>query len=143
MIIYKNGDLFSTSSNHLVQGCNNQGKMNAGIAQQFKMYFPEMFQDYKKKCRKNLLEPGSCYLFQNQRTPHVINVITQSDGQAQEQYLELGFRSLNYLCQKLDIHQLAMPRIGTGLGGLEWNVVKDILKKNFEENSIELEIWTH
>lgn len=46
-IIYRVGDIFTTDSAFIVQGCNAQGQMNTGIAAAIRFQYPKVFAEYE------------------------------------------------------------------------------------------------
>lgn len=52
-ICFVSGDLFADE--HCVQafahGCNCQGSMGAGIAKTFRARYPEMYEEYRRRCK--------------------------------------------------------------------------------------------
>ena len=55
--------------------------------------------------------------------------------------LEKCLKDLLDLCKKFDIHELAMPRIGSGLDNLDWNYVSRIIDDVFEASDIQITIY--
>lgn len=140
-IIEKKGNLFDSSCDAYMHGCNTKGKMGAGIAKDFASYYPKMFEDYKTRCRKGT-KPGSGYIYYRKEKPHIINLMTQDlKGGAQITYLENSFEWLSKNVPSEEIKSIAMPKIASELGGLDWQIVKDILVERLKFNDIELEIW--
>ena len=43
-------------------------------------------------------------------------------------------------CIKYNIHYLAMPKIGCGLDKLQWGKVREIIKEEFKDVDIQIEI---
>jgi len=142
MITYFDGDLFKATPDAFVQGCNTLGRMNAGIARQFKQRFPEMYSDYRTKCREDQIKPGTGYLYLHHAKPHVVNLITQDRGSAQIQYVDSAFKWLADNSPSLGLTKLAMPKIGSGLGELQWEEVERYLKQYFEESPLQVEVWS-
>ena len=140
MIKYFYGDLFDSSADAFCQGCLTKSKMNAGIAYQFKQKFPQMYKDYKQKCNKDFFLPGEGYIFRNDEKPHVINLFTQHYGPAKKIYVDSAFAWLNNNHE--NIKTVAMPKIATGLGKLEWLTVKELLEKHFKSSELSIEVWT-
>ena len=60
MIIYQDTNLLLSPAQTLVNTVNTVGVMGAGIAKEFKRYYPKMFVTYRKVCRAQLFEPGNC-----------------------------------------------------------------------------------
>lgn len=142
MIIYKEGDLFSSNAEALVHGCNTIGRMNRGIAKEFRYNFPEMYQDYLIRCRNGSFLPGTGYIFLNSTQPHVINLATQADGLAKIEYVASTLEWLSQSEDILNLKTIAMPRIASGLGGLEWTTVKNLIKEKLENSTFDIEIWS-
>ena len=143
MIKYIKGNLFNSSADALAHGCNTQGKMGAGIALEFKRRYPEMFFDYRQKCRSEEFKPGCAYMFKNTEKPHVINLATQEDlSGAKPEYIQSALRWLLENYESLKISTVAMPKIGAGLGGMQWEEVEMILYEYFEKSYLVIEVWS-
>ncbi len=141
MITFYQGDLFTSTAEVLAHGVSTRGIMGRGIAREFHSRFPEMYQDYLQRCQEERLHPGEGYLFRNPIAPHVLNLITQDKGLATVEYLSSAFEWLSQSYSQLGIEVVAMPRIGAGLGGLEWDVVKEIIEHKFDNSKLKIEIW--
>jgi O-acetyl-ADP-ribose deacetylase (regulator of RNase III) len=135
------GDLFSSSADAYAHGCNIEGIMHAGIAKEFRERYPNMFKDYVKRCKAESFRPGTGYLFKNPVRPHIINLATQAHRGAEYKFLDAALAWLAKEAGALGIKSVAMPRIGTGLGGLEWCIVKKAIKNNFDRSPLIVEIW--
>ncbi len=147
-MIEKYGDLFDTTATYLAQGVNVKGVMGAGIAKQFKSYFPNMFDEYKRSCDNGELEPGGFQAVPLSRII-VVNLASQEKPGADARYHWL-FESLMRFAQIASKPHLleayggtiAIPEIGCGIGGLEWHRVKymlECIEKMYP--GIEFEVW--
>ena len=56
--------------------------------------------------------------------------------------LESSLRALRDLCIQNGVHRLAMPRIGCGLDRLDWNQVSQLIQRIFQEDDVEITIYT-
>ncbi len=59
MIIYKDESVFDVPSQAIVNTVNCFGIMGKGLALEFKLKYPEMYQDYVKKCKNNVIKIGN------------------------------------------------------------------------------------
>ena len=139
MIIYHRGDLFESTADALAHGCNIRGRMNAGIAVEFKHRFPEMYQDYFQRCDRDELKLGTGYMYADKR--NVINLMTQSEDGTPLFALHDAFEWLAQSYDKLGINSVAIPMIGTGLGKLEQTMLKKIAERYFGNIDLKVEIW--
>lgn len=141
MIKYLHGDLFDSRADALAHGCNVRGKMRAGVANEFRVRFPEMYEDFRWRCRRDLFPLGSGYVYYNEEKPHVINLATQAQEGATLELLESAFRWLAQAEFDEPIKRVAMPRIGCGLGGLEWREVRSLLEDCLLCSRLTIEVW--
>ena len=143
-ITYKTGDIFTSEADALAQGCNTAGIMASGIAEQFAERFPVMFQNYHQKCLSGTFTSGTGHIFQNPQKPHVINLATQGeDREAKLEYIDSCFNWMKQALPNTEIQKVAMPRIASGLGGLVWEDVNELLESHFKDHKeLEIELWS-
>ena len=69
------GDIFDSQAQTLINTVNCVGVMGKGIAAEFKKRYPEMFEDYVRRCKKGGVKPGVPYLFgvSSLFAPQVVN----------------------------------------------------------------------
>ena len=132
MVIYiEQGNIFNLKDiQNYAHGCNCAGAMGKGIALQFKERFPKMYIEYKELCKKRLFSLGNIYIY-NYNHGTIFNLGTQinwktkADINAIENSLN---KMLSYALQN-NISKIALPKIGAGLGGLDWRDVKFVINK--------------
>lgn len=143
MIQYIHGNLFTSNSKVLINTVNTVGVMGKGIASDFKKYYPEMFKEYKKRCDTNQLNIGDLYLYKTSNK-WILNFPTKKHWRSpsQVEFIEKGLQKLVYDAQKLQINDIAMPKLGCGNGGLDWeNQVKPIVEKYLKKSPINVSIY--
>lgn len=136
LIEYKCGDIFTTDCNYIVHGCNSRGTMGAGVAKLIRQKYPKAYQDYIDVYNNNGLILGDFYCSEQPDGKVIINAITQENygtDRVQVSYWAIAnvFRNLN-LC---GIKKLALPKIGAGLAGGDWDVISAIISneaKNYK-----------
>lgn len=134
------GDLFANA--HQVEafahGCNCQGSMGAGIAKGFRERYPEMFEQYRARCKANprQFNLGDAWLWKAEGQPAVFNLGTQErfwHARASYEAVEEALVKMREQADAEGIHSIAIPRIGVGYGGLSWRKVKAIVERVFGE----------
>jgi len=134
IITYQSGDLLKSDVQAIVNTVNCVGVMGRGIALQFKRQFPDNFKLYEKACKNNEVTPGKMLVFSTGHLfnpQYIINFPTKRHwrGKSQFQDVELGLEDLVYVVKKNNIRSIAIPPLGCGLGGLDWNVVKPLIEQ--------------
>ncbi len=129
MIEYKTGDLFSEDAEALVNSVNCVGVMGRGIALQFKNTFPENFKVYAEACKRNEVQPGRMFVFETGQLTnprYIINFPTKRHwrGKSRMEDIETGLDALVQEIMGRNIRSIALPPLGSGLGGLEWSEVR-------------------
>lgn len=129
MIEYKKGNLFETDAEAIVNTVNCVGIMGRGIALQFKKRFPQNYKFYEAACKKQEVRPGKMLVFNTGEIVNpkfIINFPTKRHwrGNSRIEDIESGLGALKEVIVQNDIKSVALPPLGCGLGGLEWNVVK-------------------
>ena len=138
MITYKTGDIFTETPEALVNTVNCVGVMGRGIALQFKRAFPENFKAYAARCKGNEVRPGQMYIFETgtiEPPQYIINFPTKRHwrGKSRIEDIESGLESLVQEIRSRGIRSIAIPPLGSGLGGLDWLEVRTRLEAALEE----------
>jgi O-acetyl-ADP-ribose deacetylase (regulator of RNase III) len=133
MIKFVKGNLFDSDSEAMVNTVNCVGVMGRGVALQFKKNFPDNFKAYELACKRNEVVPGKMFLFALNRfinPKYIINFPTKRHWRTASRIedIESGLIDLAEVIEKLRISSIVIPPLGSGLGGLDWNVVKRIIE---------------
>lgn len=133
MIEYKQGDLLKEEAEALVNTVNCVGVMGRGIALQFKKAFPDNFKAYELACKKKDVQPGRMFVFETEQLTkpyYIINFPTKRHwrGKSRMEDVEAGLKALVDTIHHYGIRSIAIPPLGSGLGGLNWVEVKERIK---------------
>ncbi len=132
------GDIFEVGANILVNPVNCVGVMGKGLALQFKQKYPQMYVEYRNICNRNMLSIGKMHIWENNDIT-IINFPTKIHWRDKSKY-EYISRGLDFLCNLFigeqniikDDDIIAIPPLGCGLGGLDWNKVKTIIEDKLQ-----------
>ncbi len=137
MIEYKKGDIFTEDAEALVNTVNCVGIMGRGIALQFKNAFPENFKSYALACERNEVQPGRMFVFETGQltNPHIINFPTKRHwrGKSLMEDIRAGLAALVEETRSRNIRSIAIPTLGSGLGGLNWSEVRPHIETAMSE----------
>lgn len=129
MIEYKSGDILKEDAEALVNTVNCVGVMGRGIALQFKNAFPENFKAYALACKNEEVQPGRMFMFETGQLTnprYIVNFPTKRHwrGKSRMEDIEAGLKALVVVIRQYDIRSIAIPPLGSGLGGLDWSEVR-------------------
>lgn len=130
MIEYRIGDILNADAEALVNTVNCVGIMGRGIALQFKNAYPENFKAYAAACRREEVRPGRMFVFETgtlTNPKYIINFPTKRHwrGKSRMEDIEAGLAALVHEVRVREIRSIAIPPLGSGLGGLDWPDVRE------------------
>jgi O-acetyl-ADP-ribose deacetylase (regulator of RNase III) len=129
MITFTTGDILAADVEALVNTVNCVGIMGRGIALQFKNTFPENFKAYEAACARQEVQPGRMFVFETGTMTNpmfIINFPTKRHwrGKSRMEDIETGLKALVEEIRTRHIRSIAVPPLGSGLGGLNWADVR-------------------
>lgn len=146
MIAYQTGDITESGAEALVNTVNCVGVMGRGVALQFKKIFPENFKAYHAACERKEVQPGGMFVFEtNMLHPrYIINFPTKRHwrGKSRMEDIESGLESLVHEVKARGIRSIAIPPLGSGMGGLHWPEVHHRIVKALEPlDGVEVHVY--
>jgi len=137
------GDIFESGAQTLVNTVNTVGVMGKGVALGFRKRFPEMYEDYVRRCEKREVQLGRPYLYRRLVPPHVINFPTKDHWRSVSRIDDI-IKGLEYLAAHIaewGVTSLAVPPLGCGEGQLEWRVVGPTLYRHLADLRTLVELY--
>ena len=142
VITFKTGSIFDSDTQAIVNPVNTVGVMGAGLAKEFRMKFPNMYREYLSLCYGGRMMPG-CVKYVKDIDKIIVLFPTKRHWRdpSKLSYVEEG---LDHFCRTYAIHgiqSVAFPKLGCGLGGLEWNDVRWLMGEILREIPIDVQIY--
>ncbi len=137
MIRFTSGDILTASVEALVNTVNCVGIMGRGIALQFKKAYPKNFKLYEAACARGEVQPGKMFVSETGKfsPKYIINFPTKRHwrGKSRIEDIENGLDALAREIRERKIRSIAVPPLGSGLGGLDWADVRPRIEKALGE----------
>lgn len=136
MIRFTSGDILKAEAEALVNTVNCVGIMGRGIALQFKDMFPANFKAYAIACKREEVQPGRMFVFDTGELTsprYIVNFPTKRHwrGKSRIEDIEAGLVALVDEVRARGIRSIAIPPLGSGLGGLDWSQVRPLIERAF------------
>ena len=140
MVTVKVGNLFQSEAQTLINTVNCVGVMGRGIALQFKRKFPENFREYAAACKSENVQPGRMFVHRTGQLTnprYVINFPTKRHWRGKSRLADIrsGLETLVAEVQALGVNSIAIPPLGSGLGGLDWQTVRPLIEAAFADST--------
>lgn len=134
MINYTRGNILGADAEALVNTVNCVGIMGRGIALQFKKVFPANFKAYVAACKRSEVQPGRMFIYETRQLTnprYIINFPTKRHwrGASRLSDIEAGLHALVHEIKTRGIRSIALPPLGSGLGGLDWPDVRAAIER--------------
>jgi O-acetyl-ADP-ribose deacetylase (regulator of RNase III) len=137
------GDIFAAEGlRAYAHGCNCAGSMGAGIAIEFKRRWPRMYDEYVARCADRRFGLGDVFVW-SEGEHTIFNLGTQEHWRKKAQIPALT-KSLTKMLDfavNAGIERVGLPRIGAGLGGLDWTRVKKVITEAAVEPKVTMVVF--
>ncbi len=135
MIQFRNDNYFNTDAKVLICTTNVVAIMGKGLAYEFKVRYPEMFQAYQDECRSGRFEPGTILPYKTRSSESdgylewIINFATKNHWKNPSKmiWIDTGLAELKQwlLCHETyETSPISIPPLGCGNGMLDYDLVK-------------------
>lgn len=138
-------DIFDSDCEVITNPVNCVGVMGGGLALAFKNKFPKMYLKYKEMCDNNEIRPGKVYLVEGDERHKILLFPTKDHYKylSRYRYITGGLRSLVRQYKDWGIRSVALPALGCGLGGLDWEDVNSAIEYELKDiiHDISIEVY--
>jgi O-acetyl-ADP-ribose deacetylase (regulator of RNase III) len=146
MIKFVSGDILQTETQYLAQGVavGSQEGLGTGLALKISTKWTDAQKQFKKFTFNNKFEGGDLFVAPPEENRlGIIYIATQPDMyHAVLPFLNKGLRNLAVFCSKNNVESVSVPKIGAGLGKLDWEAeVKPLMLKHFQESATLFHIY--
>ena len=140
------GNIFNTKCQTIVNTVNCVGVMGKGIALVHKLRYPEMYLEYKEHCKNKLIKPGVLWIYKrNPNSTWILNFPTKFHWKypSKIEWLESGLKKFVKSYENKGITSIAFPLLGTHNGGLNIEIVRQLMEKYLSLCNIDIEIYDY
>ena len=150
-MIYKvEGDILLSTADAIVQGVGINDPMDKGLALEIRMQYPQLAKDFQRWCHQHNTKPGEAWLWTGSNKRRVVNLITQDSiddhdyplGKATLSNVRHALDALIKIIEKEKLASIALPRLATGSGDLDWDDVYPLIENSLGRLDIPVYIYT-
>ena len=136
MIYEVAGDILQTDAAAIAHGVAANDPMKQGLAAALHERYPAMHKDFHHWCRQQHPKLGSAWIWSGAGGVRIVNLITQEGGyehgskpqQASAASVNHSLRALRKIIADEKLASVALPRLATGVGGLDWDDVRPLIE---------------
>lgn len=135
MIHEVEGDLLLSKAQAIAHGVAPNDDFHSGLALSLREQWPAMYKDFRHYCQTMHPRPGEAWTWAGTGGARIVSLFTQEaayehgrmPGKAHVTHVNKCLRELRHLVDKEHFASLAVPRLATGVGGLDWAEVRPLL----------------
>jgi len=136
MLRFVNGNMFDLDADVLVNTVNCVGVMGCGVALAIKQRYPEIYRRYRADCKNATIMPGGVYVYRANDDKLILQFATKDHWRQLSRlvYIQDGLDALKKILQQQPPGTVvAIPALGCGHGGLDWDTVKAMIESHLSD----------
>ena len=146
MITTAEGNLLQAPADALINTVNTEGVMGKGIALQFKEAFDLNYRLYRQACKEQRVRVGEMFVTETLELVgprFIINFPTKRHWKEKSrlEYITDGLEDLKRVITEYGITSVAMPPLGCGNGGLDWQQVRPLIVQALAEVAVPIQLY--
>jgi O-acetyl-ADP-ribose deacetylase (regulator of RNase III) len=150
MIITTQGDILLSSAAAIAHGVGPNDHFDSGLALSLREMWPAMYQDFRHYCQTRHPRPGTLWAWAGADRRRIVSLLTQAEapragghsGRATVEHVNHALRELRKYVEHESLESLALPRLATGVGGLQWSDVEPLVEKHLGDLQTPVFVYT-
>ena len=142
------GDILLSEAKAIAHGVAPHDHFNQGLALNLRECYPAMAHDFRHYCHQQNPKSGHAWLWAGPEKI-IISLMTQDPapgnkahpGKASTKNINHALKELRGIIEKEEITSIALPRLATGVGGVEWSDVEPLIEKHLGNLNIHVIVY--
>jgi O-acetyl-ADP-ribose deacetylase (regulator of RNase III) len=142
MLIVISGSIFDSKMQTITNTVNCLGVSGKGLALKFKHKYPDYYAEYRDLCLQDKLKPGYPHLHKKYK-PWILSFPTKEHWKnpSKLEWIETGLKIIAKDYNRVGIESIAIPALGCSNGGLNWEIVHELMIEILKDLPINIEIY--
>lgn len=148
------GDILKSKAAVIVHGVAPNDPFHSGLALQLRERFPAMYRDFRHYCQSTHAKPGDLWAWAGTgpdgRPVRLVALTTQEGGyehgakpgRATLANVNHALRRLQKWIEAERPASLALPKLATGVGGLDWKDVSPLIAEHLAHAGVDVYVYS-
>lgn len=149
MIHEVSGDILLTEAEAIVHGVAPNDDFRQGLALELRKRYPSMYKDFRHYCHVYSPKAGGLWTWGGVDHARIVNLMTQEPprnhgehpGRARLEHVNHALHALKKEVEEEGFESIALTRLATGVGGLDWEEVKPLIERVLGDLDIPVYIY--
>lgn len=150
MIYEVEGDILLSGAHAIAHGVAPNDDFKSGLAHALRERWPAMYKAFRHYCHSAGHHVGHMWATMQADGHYLVALFTQEAPLAEGEHpqpaklslVNHALRDLRKFAEKEGIRSLALPRLATGVGGLDWAEVKPLIEHHLGELAIPVYVYS-
>ena len=137
MIREVKGDILLSDAQAIAHGVAPHDHFDSGLALALRKNYPSMSKDFRHYCKQYNPKPGGAWMWGGVGGTRIVCLMTQDPapsenshpGKATRQNVTQSLKNLAKMVEEEDFESLALPKVATGVGGMQWEDIRPLIRK--------------
>jgi O-acetyl-ADP-ribose deacetylase (regulator of RNase III) len=147
------GDILLSSAQAIAHGVAPNDPFHSGLALALREHWPAMYKDFRHYCQTDHPKPGSLWAWSGMGAAgpiRIVSLMTQEGGyehgarpgKATSAHVNHALKALHAWIEHERVQSLALPRLCTGVGGMDWNEVFPLIRQHLGTLKIPVYVYS-
>lgn len=149
MIHEVTGDILLTKAQAIAHGVAPNDHFAQGLALSLREQWPAMVKDFRHYCQTEYPKAGGAWIWSGPGGHRIVSLLTQEPaagpggrpGRASTDHVNHALRALRHIAEAEKLTSIALPRLATGVGGLDWKDVKPLIEHHLGDLGIPIFLY--
>ena len=151
MIHEVTGDILKTRAQAIAHGVSPNDDFHTGLALSLREYAPALYKDFRHYCQSTHPKPGGLWTWAGADGRRIVNLFTQEGaeghhggkpGKASLSHVRHALKALREEIVAKSLGSVALPRLATGVGGLQWEDDRPLVQETLGTLEIPVVVYT-
>jgi Predicted phosphatase homologous to the C-terminal domain of histone macroH2A1 len=150
MIKEVSGDIMLSKAQAIAHGVAPNDHFENGLALSLRQDYPSMAKDFRHWCHQVNPKPGTAWIWASAEGKRIVNLLTQepakghsgAPGSRERAACEPCAARIEKILQEEGIKSVALPRLATGVGGLDWADVKPLIYNTLGDSNVQVYVYS-
>ncbi|HEX4881307.1 MAG TPA: macro domain-containing protein [Porticoccaceae bacterium] len=141
------GNIVYSKSDAIVQGIAPDEDFSQGVALAVSQKHPGIVEDFEQYRSTATPAPGGLWAWRNGARPQVLSLFVRAAsadhrGTGKLEWVDKALAELRKYVQENQLKSVALPKLGTGAGDLDWREVKPLIEKHLGDLPTRVYLYT-
>jgi O-acetyl-ADP-ribose deacetylase (regulator of RNase III) len=150
MIKEVHGDILLSGAQAIAHGVSPNDDFHQGLALALREQWPALYKDFRHYCQTAHPKAGEAWLWGSADGRRIVNLLTQEaayghgqkPGTATLPHVNHALRALRKVVEAEKFSSLALPRLATGVGRLDWDDVFPLIREHLGDVGIPVYVYS-